>query len=94
MCLVAACTRLTSQISGKKNLVVSQDLAGPISLFVKFSTLQDYGVDSVFLLENSNVDSSQKNIIFLIRAEKPLQVQKAAGKQTTTSMGHNSRLLR
>lgn len=58
---------------------MSKDLAGPISLFVKFSVLQDYGVDRVFLLENGNVDSSQRNVVFLIHSEKAVEVQSAAG---------------
>ncbi|DAA79647.1 TPA_exp: Uncharacterized protein A8136_0420 [Trichophyton benhamiae CBS 112371] len=69
---------LLEGVRGKKNLVVSKDLAGPVGLFVKFSVLQEYGVDRVFLLENGNVDSSQRNIIFLIHAEKPNHVQSAA----------------
>lgn len=39
-------------------------------MFAKFSTLQDYGVDKVFFLENNNVDASQRNVIFLARGEK------------------------
>ncbi|KAK2749236.1 hypothetical protein FQN57_006852 [Myotisia sp. PD_48] len=70
--------RLLEGVRGKKNLVVSKDLAGPIGLFVKFSVLQEYGVDRVFLLENGNVDSSQRNVIFLIHGEKPKHVQLAA----------------
>lgn len=67
------------QVRGKKNLVIGQDLAGPVGLFVKFSQLQEYGVDRVFLLENANVDSSQRNIVFLVHAEKIRQVRTAAG---------------
>lgn len=67
------------QVRGKKNLVISQDLAGPVGLFVKFSLLQEYGVDRVFLLENANVDSSQRNVIFLVHAEKTRQVRAVAG---------------
>ncbi|KAK2757077.1 hypothetical protein FQN54_005046 [Arachnomyces sp. PD_36] len=69
---------LLEGVRGKKNLVVSKDLLGPISLFVKFSVLQDYGVDKVFLLENKNVDSNQRNVIFLIHSEKAEEVQSAA----------------
>ncbi|KAK2813186.1 hypothetical protein FQN50_000864 [Emmonsiellopsis sp. PD_5] len=69
---------LLEGVRGKKNLVISKDLAGPIGLFVKFSVLQEYGVDRVFLLENTNTDSSQKNIVFLVHAEKPAQVQSTA----------------
>ncbi|KAF4232016.1 hypothetical protein CNMCM8980_010593 [Aspergillus fumigatiaffinis] len=69
---------LLEGVRGKKNLVISQNLAGPVGIFVKFSQLQEYGVDRVFLLENANVDSSQRNVIFLIHAEKMRQVQTAA----------------
>lgn len=67
------------QVRGKKNLVIEESLAGPIGLFVKFSTLQDHGVDKVFLLENDNVDASQKNVIFLARGEKANQPIAVAG---------------
>ncbi|KAE8330922.1 hypothetical protein BDV39DRAFT_15189 [Aspergillus sergii] len=70
---------LLEGVRGKKNLVVSQDLAGPVGLFVKFSLLQEYGVDRVFLLENANVDSSQRNVVFLVHAEKTRQVRTVAG---------------
>ncbi|RAK77569.1 uncharacterized protein BO72DRAFT_99914 [Aspergillus fijiensis CBS 313.89] len=70
---------LLEGVRGKKNLIVSQDLAGPVGLFVKFSLLQEYGVDRVFLLENGNVDSSQRNVVFLANAEKLAQVRAVAG---------------
>lgn len=67
------------QVRGKKNLVIEKSLAGPIGVFVKFSTLQEYGVDKVFFLENDNVDTSQRNIIFLARGEKATQPMAIAG---------------
>ncbi|KAL4800754.1 Sec1-like protein [Aspergillus venezuelensis] len=69
---------LLEGVRGKKNLVISQGLAGPVGLFVKFSQLQEYGVDRVFLLENGNVDSSQRNVVFLAYAEKIRQVRAVA----------------
>lgn len=54
-------------------MVIEKSLAGPVGIFIKFSTLQDYGVDKVFFLENDNVDASQKNVIFLARGEKASQ---------------------
>lgn len=60
--------------------MIEKSLAGPIGLFLKFSTLQDYGVDKVFFLENDNVDGSQKNIIFLVRGEKASPAIAVAGK--------------
>ncbi len=59
--------------------MISQGLAGPVGLFVKFSQLQEYGVDRVFLLENGNVDSSQRNVVFLAYAEKIRQMRAVAG---------------
>lgn len=77
------------QVRGKKNLVVSKDLAGPVSLFVKFSVLQDYGVDRVFLLENGNLDNSQRNVVFLVHAEKVAQVAAVAGESFSFNVIHH-----
>ncbi|EUC36629.1 hypothetical protein COCCADRAFT_33982 [Bipolaris zeicola 26-R-13] len=68
-------------IRGKKNLVLEKTLAGPLNLLVKFSTLQEYGVDKPFFLENDNVDSSQRNIVFLVRGEKAKTVMAVAGNE-------------
>ena len=59
--------------------MIEKGLAGIIDLVVKYSTLQEYGVGQVFFLENANVDTSQKNVVFLVRGEKPRQVQTVAG---------------
>ncbi len=67
------------QVRGKKNLVLEKDLAGPIGLFVNFSTLQDYGVDKVFFLENGNADTSQRNVVFVARGEMARHAQSIAG---------------
>lgn len=67
------------KVRGKKNLVLEKDLAGPIGLFVKFSTLQDYGVDKVFFLENDNADASQRNVVFIARGDRPGNTQVIAG---------------
>ncbi|KAI9812420.1 MAG: hypothetical protein M1827_004651 [Pycnora praestabilis] len=69
---------LLEGVRGKKNLVLEKALAGPIGVFVKFSTLQEYGVDKIFWLENGNVDSTQKNVVFLARGEKARQTQTIA----------------
>ena len=59
--------------------MIEKSLAGPLGVFVKFSTLQEHGVDKVFFLENDNADSSQKNIVFLARGEKAEQPIAIAG---------------
>ncbi|MCJ1243068.1 hypothetical protein MMC30_000264 [Trapelia coarctata] len=83
---------LLEGVRGKKNLVVERALAGPIGIFVKFSVLQDYGVDKVFFLENENIDSSQKNVVFLIRGEnaaRPLAVAEQIKRlQQSSSIEH------
>ena len=61
--------------------MIAKDLVGPIELFVKFPTLQDYGVEKIFLLENANVDSSQRNIVFLVYSDKAVQVQSTTGRR-------------
>jgi hypothetical protein len=59
--------------------VIEKGLAGPIGLFVKFSILQDYGVDKVFFLENGNADVSQRNVVFIARGECAKHAQSIAG---------------
>ena len=60
--------------------MIEKSLADVIGIFVKFSTLQEHGVDKLFLLENNNVDSSQKNVVFLARGEKALKPIAVAGR--------------
>ncbi|ETN36992.1 uncharacterized protein HMPREF1541_07980 [Cyphellophora europaea CBS 101466] len=69
---------LLEGVRGKKNLVLSKSLTGPLGLFVGFATLKDYGVDKVFELENDNTDSSQRNIVYLVHGEKAGPVQAVA----------------
>lgn len=59
--------------------MLERSLAGPVGIFVKFSTLQEYGVDKVFLLENENADVSQRNVVFVARGESARQAQLIAG---------------
>ncbi|CZS94581.1 probable vacuolar sorting protein [Rhynchosporium agropyri] len=69
---------LLEGVRGKKNLVLEKALAGPIGIFVKFSTLQDYGVDKIFFLENGNADVSQRNVVFIARGESAKHAQSIA----------------
>lgn len=78
----------STQVRGKKNLVIEKSLAGPVGVFVKFSALQEYGVDKVFFLENDNVDTSQKNVIFLARGEKASQPIAIAGMLILFGVNH------
>jgi hypothetical protein len=48
-------------------------------LVVKFSELQQYGVEKPFFLENHNIDSSQKNIVFMVRGESAKKIRMVAG---------------
>ncbi|KAL2263240.1 hypothetical protein VTK26DRAFT_7659 [Humicola hyalothermophila] len=60
---------LLEGVRGKKNLVIEKELAGPLGVVVKASTLRDYGVDNFFFLENKNTDTSQRNVVFVARGE-------------------------
>ena len=62
--------------------MVQKSLLGPIGLFLKFSTLQEYGIEKLFVVENKNVETVQKNIVILARGEKPKEVQAVAGELT------------
>ncbi|XXG94090.1 Vacuolar protein-sorting-associated protein 33 [Hypoxylon texense] len=70
---------LLEAVRGKKNLVIERSLAGPIGVVVKVSTLQDYGVDKFFFLENKNADTSQRNVVFMARGECARHAQSIAG---------------
>ena len=59
--------------------MLERGLAGPINLFIKFSTLQEYGVDKLFFLENGNADVSQRNVVFIARGESARHAQSIAG---------------
>ncbi|MBE3044127.1 hypothetical protein IMZ48_16460 [Candidatus Bathyarchaeota archaeon] len=67
------------QVRGKKNVVLDRSLVGPIGVIVKVTTLQEYGVDKFFVLENKNVDTSQRNVIFIARGECGRHSQTIAG---------------
>lgn len=54
-------------------------MSGPLNLLLKFSTLQEYGVDKPFFLENGNVDSSQRNVVFIARGDKAKTALAIAG---------------
>lgn len=59
--------------------MIEKSLAGTIGLIVKFSELQQYGVDKPFFLENHNIDSSQRNIVFMVRGENAKKIRMVAG---------------
>lgn len=59
--------------------MIEKSLAGPLGIFVKFSTLQEYGVDKVFFLENGNADVSQRNVVFMARGDNAKNAQSIAG---------------
>lgn len=57
-----------------------RSLVGPIGTIVKVATLQEYGVDKFFILENNNVDASQRNVVFVARGECGRHAETIAGK--------------
>ncbi|KAI0593369.1 vacuolar protein sorting 33A-like protein [Biscogniauxia sp. FL1348] len=79
-------------VRGRKNLVIERSLAGPLGIVVKVSTLQDYGVDKFFFLENNNADTSQRNVVFMARGECARHAQSIADQikrlQRESQTGH------
>lgn len=56
-----------------------RSLLGPIGTIVQASTLQEYGVDKLFVLDNDNVDATQRNVVFIARGEGGKHAEKIAG---------------
>ncbi|KAI0160327.1 vacuolar protein sorting 33A-like protein [Xylariaceae sp. FL1272] len=83
---------LLEGVRGKKNLVIERSLAGPIGVIVKVSTLHDYGIDKFFFLETNNVDTSQRNVVFMARGECARHAQAIADQikrlQRESQSGH------
>lgn len=65
--------------------MIERSLAGPIGVVVKVSTLQEYGVDKFFFLENNNADTSQRNVVFMARGECARHAQTIAGELLSTA---------
>lgn len=70
-------------------MVFSKELPGIVSIFVGFPVLRDYGVEKVFVLENGNTDSSQRNIVYIVDGENAATVQAVAGTFTGNLLGHD-----
>ncbi|TDZ26930.1 Vacuolar protein sorting-associated protein 33A [Colletotrichum orbiculare MAFF 240422] len=83
---------LLEAVRGKKNLILERSLAGPIGTIVTVSTLQEYGVDKFFFLENNNADTSQRNVVFIARGECARHAQTIADQvrrlQRESQTGH------
>ena len=60
-------------------MVLDRSLVGPIGTIVKVATLQEYGVDKFFILENDNADASQQSIVFIARGESGRHAEAIAG---------------
>jgi lysine-specific histone demethylase 1 len=67
--------------------VLDRSLVGPIGTVVKVTTLQEYGVQKFFILENDNVDASQRNVIFIARGECGRHAETIAGECLEATLG-------
>ena len=56
------------------------------------NTLQEYGVDKFFVLENDNIDTSQHNVVFIARGESGRHAEQIAGTVHST-VGFHATLL-
>lgn len=67
-----------------------KSLVGPIGTIVKVNTLQEYGVDKFFVLENDNVDTSQQNVVFIARGECGRHAETIASTLTFLGFRHDA----
>ncbi|CAG8971450.1 hypothetical protein HYALB_00002033 [Hymenoscyphus albidus] len=83
---------LLEGVRGKKILVIERELGDSLRLFVKYSTLLEYGVTKTFFLENGDADVSQQNVVFIARGECAKHAQSIADHikrmQRETQTGH------
>ena len=70
--------------------MIEKELAGPLGVVVKASTLRDYGVDNFFFLENKNTDTSQRNVVFIARGESARNAHAIAGELIPLAQRCNS----
>lgn len=64
---------------------------GPIGVIVKVAVLQEYGVDKFFILENNNVDTSQRNVVFIARGESGRHAETIAGQLSSPTLIHTDK---
>lgn len=73
--------------------MIEKELAGPLGVVVKASTLRDYGVDNFFFIENNNTDTSQRNVVFIARGESARNAHSIAGKRSPATIPPQSRFI-
>jgi hypothetical protein len=56
-------------MKGRIALIIDPKVSGPLSLVVEFSTLQTYGVEKIFLLQQSvsSLQTDCEHIVYLTR---------------------------
>lgn len=61
-------------MKGRIALIIDPKVSGPLSLVVEFSTLQTYGVEKIFLLQQSvsSLQTDCDHIVYLTRYLHPL----------------------
>jgi hypothetical protein len=60
-------------MKGRIALIIDPKVSGPLSLVVEFSTLQTYGVEKIFLLQQSvsSLQTDCDHIVYLTRYLHP-----------------------
>ncbi|KAK9475410.1 Sec1-like protein [Dipodascopsis tothii] len=67
---LASFLNILESVRGRKSLVLERSLSASLSYIARFSVLQEHGVDNIFWLDDGpQKDSSQSNIVYLIRSD-------------------------
>jgi hypothetical protein len=61
-------------MKGRIALIIDPKVSGPLSLVVEFSTLQTYGVEKIFLLQQSvsSLQTDCDHIVYLTKYERSI----------------------
>ncbi|KAI8099584.1 Sec1-like protein [Halteromyces radiatus] len=58
---------ILDKVRGKKGLVLDPQLTGPLSLLTEFKLLKDHGVERIYHLDSSEMDSDCTGMIYICR---------------------------
>ncbi|KAI8342285.1 Sec1-like protein [Chlamydoabsidia padenii] len=62
-----ALPEILDKVRGKKGLVLDPQLTGPLSLLTEFKLLKDHGVEKIYHLDSSTLESDCTGIIYICR---------------------------
>ncbi|KAJ3224336.1 hypothetical protein HK099_008580 [Clydaea vesicula] len=59
--------QVLDSVRGRKGLVLDKQLSGPLSLIAEFSLLKEHGVEKIYHLQKSKLETECKSLIYIVR---------------------------